>query len=56
MRCPQHKAGSSQSNWPLPNKAPNIPHSPHKDTEMSGLEVLVAVATSQENATATPNA
>lgn len=29
-------------------------HSGPKDTQMSGLEVLVAVATSEGNATATP--
>lgn len=40
--------------WPLSAGADNSHHNGPKDTQMSGLEVLVAVATSEENATATP--
>lgn len=40
--------------WPLPAEPMHPQHHGSKDTPMSGLEVLVAVATSEENATATP--
>ncbi|KAL9124804.1 MAG: hypothetical protein Q9217_005912 [Psora testacea] len=36
--------------WPLPSNAPPQQYNQSKDTEMSGLDVLVAAATREENA------
>ncbi|KAL6721314.1 Up in starvation [Lecanora helva] len=41
--------------WPLPDDPMHQQHKGPKDTQMSGLEVLVAVATREENASSTRN-
>ena len=48
-----NSASSRPPTWPLPGDPAHSQHKGPKDTQMSGLEVLVAVATSEENATST---
>ena len=51
LSCQYPTSNPQQSSWPLP---PALMQ--QKDTEMSGLDALVAVATREETSAAAPNA